>query len=400
MKKIVRILLVFLFFFSFILPVHAKEKEITLYLFHGDGCPHCAEEQIFLEKYEKDKNVKIVKYEVWYDAENQNFMDEVLKNFGIEKSAVPLTVIGDSYFIGYSDSAGKSIDRAIDYYQNHDYRDVIELIKKGNFDGKLDTGFLEQEKELSEQFSLDVPFLGTVYLKNISIVSAAVLIGLIDGFNPCAMWVLLFLISVLIGMKDKKRMLILGFTFLFTSALVYMFIMFSWLNIVVKISTSIIIRNIIAIIAMIGGVLNLRSYFKSRDGGCEVVDGNRRKRIFSSIKKFTHEKSFLLALAGVMALAVSVNLVELACSAGLPLIFTQLLAINHISGLEGLFYTILYIIFFLLDDLVVFMIAVFTMNVTGISTKYNKYSHLIGGILMLIIGILLIVKPDLLMFQI
>ena len=91
----------------------------------------------------------------------------------------------------------------------------------------------------------------------------------------------------------------------------------------------------------------------------------------------------------MVVLAISFNLVELACSAGLPLVFTQLLAINHVTGMEGLFYTILYIIFFLMDDLIVFIIAVFTMNVTGISTKYNKYSHLVGGILMILIGILL-----------
>ena len=400
MKKIIRILFLFLFFFLLSFPVQAKETDkITIYLFHGKGCPHCAEEQVFLKKYEKNKKVEIVKYEVWYNTENQDLMNQIMKEYGISKGGVPLTVIGDSYFIGYSDSIGKSIDRAVHYYSEGKYRDVVSMIKDGSFDGKIDTSFADQEKKLNEQFSIDLPLIGTVYLKNLSFSSAAVIIGLVDGFNPCAMWVLLFLISVLIGMKDKKRMLILGFSFLFTSALIYMIMMFSWLNIVVQVSTSIIIRNIIACFAIIGGIWNLRSYFKSRDGGCEVVEGSRRKKIFTFIKKFTHEKSFLLALIGVVVLAISVNLVELACSAGLPLVFTQLLAINHVTGMEGLFYTILYIIFFLMDDLIVFIIAVFTMNVTGISTKYNKYSHLVGGILMLLIGILLLVKPDLLMFS-
>ena len=106
-----------------------------------------------------------------------------------------------------------------------------------------------------------------------------------------------------------------------------------------------------------------------------------------------------MALIGVAGLAVSVNMVELACSAGLPLVFTELLAINNVNAFMKVMYTVLYIIFFLIDDLIVFIIAMFTMKITGISTKYNKYSHLLGGLVMLIIGILLILKPEWLMFN-
>ena len=123
------------------------------------------------------------------------------------------------------------------------------------------------------------------------------------------------------------------------------------------------------------------------------------KKIFSKIKEFTHEKNFFLALIGVIGLAISVNLVELACSAGLPLIFTQILAINTLNPLQYWFYIFLYILFFLIDDIVVFTIAMVSLKMTGISTKYNKYSHLIGGIIMVIIGILLIFKPGILMFN-
>ena len=157
----------------------------------------------------------------------------------------------------------------------------------------------------------------------------------------------------------------------------------------------------IGLFAIGGGLFNLWSYIKTRKtSGCVVVDDNKRKKIFGKIKKFTSEKSFILAILGVMALAISVNMVELACSAGLPLIFTQLLALNEVSGLAGFYYTLVYIFFFLIDDLIVFTIAMITMNVTGISTKYNKYSHLIGGILMLIIGLLLIFKYEVLTFGI
>jgi hypothetical protein len=155
----------------------------------------------------------------------------------------------------------------------------------------------------------------------------------------------------------------------------------------------------IAVMALIAAIINIRSYIKSNDSGCEVVDDKKRKKMFQKIRKFTSEKSLILALIGVIGLAVSVNLVELACSAGLPLVFTELLALNNTSSLMRFLYTLVYIFFFLIDDLVIFFIAMFTMKVTGISTKYNKYSHLLGGIIMLLIGILLIFKPEWLMFN-
>ena len=241
--------------------------------------------------------------------------------------------------------------------------------------------------------------IGKINLKNVSIGVASVTIGLVDGFNPCAMWVLLFLISMLIGMKNKRRMWILGISFLVTSGLVYMIIMLSWLNIVVSITASIIMRNIIAVVAIIGALINLNSFRKADDSGCQVVDAKKRKKIFSKIKKYTTEKRFILALMGIIFLAISVNVIELACSAGLPLVFTQILALNNITGIKAFLYTLVYIFFFLADDIIIFVIAMMTAKITGISTKYNKYSHLIGGIIMLLIGILLILKPEWLMFN-
>ena len=204
------------------------------------------------------------------------------------------------------------------------------------------------------------------------------------------------------NMKDKKKMWILGIVFLTTSALVYLAIMLAWLKVAVSFNTSRILKILIALVALIAGAINIRSYIKERnkkDDGCEVVDEKKRKKIFSRIKKITTEKKFILSIVGIMALAISINLVELACSAGLPLIFTQVLAFNNLNFLQYGFYMFLYILFFLMDDIVVFAIAMKTLDIKGISSKYGKYSHLIGGILMLLIGLLMIFKPEWLMFN-
>jgi len=401
-KKILFVL--FLFFLVLFFPLFVEAKEdVTLYFFHGDGCPHCREENKFLKKMSKKySNLNIVKYEVWYNEENSALLDKVFDAYKINVSGVPTTIIGDTYISGYDDTIGDKIERAIEYYSSHKSDDYVSKISDGSFtqdDFPKKNGFLEQEKSYDKEMSFNLPFFGKINLKTASLTTAAVVIGLIDGFNPCAMWILLFLISVLMGMNNKKRMWILGITFLLTSALVYLGIMLSWIEIVVKITAIIWIRNIIAIVALIGGIINLRSFIKSNDSGCEVVDDKKRKKIFQKIRKFTIEKSFFLAIIGIVGLAISVNVVELACSAGLPIVFSELLVLNHTSSMMRFFYTILYVFFFLIDDLIVFFIAMFTMKVTGISTKYNKYSHLIGGVIMVLIGILLIVKPGWLMFQ-
>lgn len=405
MKKIAKLIFIIISIIFISTNVNAKETDnLTLYVFKGDGCPHCKAEMDYLDTI-KDKytNLEIKEYEVWYDDDNASLLTKVESYFNIKRSGVPTTIIGNTVIQGYQNesSTGKKIERVINFYEENDYKDIVKEIKDGTAikNTKKTDKFQEEETKLDKETSVKAPIVGNVNLKDVSLLTSAVILGLIDGFNPCAMWILLFLISALIGMKDRKRMWTLGLTFLITSGLVYMLIMLSWISIAVKITTIVWIRNIIAIIALIGAILNLKSFIKSKNSGCEIVDSKKRKNIFSKIKKFTSEKSFILAFFGIIGLAISVNLVELACSAGLPLIFTELLAINNVSGFIKFIYIGIYIIFFLIDDIIVFTISMYTMKATGISTKYGKYSHLIGGLIMLLIGLLLIIKPEWLMFQ-
>ena len=405
MKKIAKLIFIIISIIFISTNVNAKETDnLTLYVFKGDGCPHCKAEMDYLDTI-KDKyaNLEIKEYEVWYDDDNASLLTKVESYFNIKRSGVPTTIIGNTVIQGYQNesSTRKKIERAINFYEENDYKDIVKEIKAGiaTKNTKKPDKFQEEETKLDKETSVKAPIVGNVNLKDVSLLTSAVILGLIDGFNPCAMWILLFLISALIGMKDRKRMWTLGLTFLITSGLVYMLIMLSWISIAVKITTVVWIRNIIAIIALIGAILNLKSFIKSKNSGCEIVNSKKRKNIFSKIKKFTSEKSFILAFLGIIGLAISVNLVELACSAGLPLIFTELLAINNVSGFIKFIYIGIYIIFFLIDDIIVFTISMYTMKATVISTKYGKYSHLIGGLIMLLIGLLLIIKPEWLMFQ-
>jgi hypothetical protein len=171
-----------------------------------------------------------------------------------------------------------------------------------------------------------------------------------------------------------------------------------WLNVALSVGTVFWLRLLIAVVAFIGGIINVKSALKKKDGGCDVVDEKKRGKIFDRIKKFTHEKSFVLAIIGIMALAVSVNIIELFCSASLPVVYSQILSMNKVPTWSYYLYLLLYVIIFMMDDIIVYIIAMKTLKLKGISTKYGTISHLIGGIIMILIGILLALKPGLLTF--
>ena len=395
MKQIKKIIF-FMVMFCFLIPFASAEEKVDLYLFYGSGCPHCASEKEFLEQIEPNyEQLEVHLYEVWSNEENQELLGKVKEALNIDQSGVPVTVIGTDYFVGYNQDTATKIEEKIKNYQNEE-NVVANILSDSEYYQKNE---IVIDKE--EDTSLDLPILGKVDGKSVSLPLLAAVIGFVDGFNPCAMWVLLLLISMLMGMKDRKRMWTLGLTFLFTSAFVYFLFMVSWLKITAQISQIILVRNVIAIVALIAGIINLMKYAKEskKDEGCDLVDSKKRKKYIQKIKKFTTEKSLFLSLIGIITLAFSVNLVELACSAGLPLLFTQVLAMNDLNSFQYYFYIILYILFFLIDDLIVFFIAMKSLKLKGFSKKYGNLSHLIGGIIMALIGILLLVKPEWIMFN-
>ena len=392
MKKFKLFLLVFILLFIFVGNIEAKN--VDLYLFHSESCPHCAEEREYLEKIKDEIGINIHYYEV---SENASLTDKVRDKLEINNSYVPLTIVGSDYVIGFGDNTKDEIEDMVNAYRNTDYCSIVNII---NNDENIEKCIKQNEGIYIESEEKKVPLLGKVNIKEVSLPLISIVIGFVDGFNPCAMWVLIFLISMLLGMKNRKKMWILGLTFIFFSALVYLFFMMAWLNFATTIIST-WFKYIIALVALIGSFINIRSYLKDRkkDAGCQVTSSTKRKKIMTKIQKIVNEKSFILALIGIMALAFSINLIELACSAGLPVLFTQILAINNLSIFEYGLYIFLYLLFFIIDDLVIFIIAMITLKITGISNKYTKYSHLIGGIIMLIIGILMAFKTDWLMFN-
>ncbi|MBQ4634773.1 MAG: hypothetical protein IJB71_05445 [Bacilli bacterium] len=404
MRFIKKFIFIFILFFMF---TSVQAKTVNIYLFHSKECGHCASLIEFLDTIQDKYDIKIYKYEITTSKENWNKLvkaKEILKDEN-EKIEVPFTVIGNEIITGFNFLTPDSIENKIKYYSDKEYCD-----KLGVYLGKVEACEGDSPIDKEESSEITLPLIGKVDAKSFSLPIISAVIGLVDGFNPCAMWVLIFLLTMLIGMKNRKKMWILGLTFIISSALVYLAIMLAWLNLVVEFTTIRALQIIIAGIALIAASFNLYNFFKTlkKDDGCTVTNKESRKKIINRVKRIValEEESenkrkfaFLLAILGMIVLALSVNVIELACSAGLPLIFTQILAMNEVTSLARLIYILIYILAFMFDDIVIFAIAMITFKITGISTKYTKYSHLIGGIIMLIIGLLMIFKPAWIMFN-
>jgi glutaredoxin len=373
----------------------SENPDINVYFFRGEGCPHCAEEEKFLNEIKSDyPNLKVRDYEVYYNRKNQKLFKEVADKLGARSSAVPFTVIGDSYFIGFSKAqTGAAIESKIAECSASFCPSPIDEIILGEAQSQL-----EEKKPLNLPEKIDFPLIGEVNTKSFSLPVLTVIFGALDGFNPCAMWILIFLIGALLRTENKKRMWIFGIVFLGASAAAYYAFMAAWLNLVLFIGFIVWIRILIGLLALGGGVYSLRDYFKNKDAVCEVGDAEQKGKIAKKLKEAIGKEKFWLALVGVAAVAFGVNLLELVCSAGLPVIYTQILIINGLSGFQYYAYLLLYVLIFMLDDLIVFSGAMLAFRSFKGNSKYSRFSRLIGGMIMVAIGLIMIFWPELLMF--
>lgn len=396
MKKvlIVSVISFFIFIQSYFLA--SASENIKAYLFYGNGCPHCAEEMQFLEEIQEDNSdLEVITYEIYNNKNNALLLQKIGKSLGANVSGVPFLVIGNEYFIGYAKGiiSEEIVNKIEDCGKEKCPDKVADIINSENQKKQEN----KQVENNSEKI-IKLPFIGKIDAYKFSLPILTVIMGFLDGFNPCAMWTLLFLISLLLGMKDRKRMWILGTAFIVASASVYFLFMSAWLNLILFLGFVVWVRIVIGVLALFGGGYSLKKFSFNRNSGCIVANGESRQKVFQKIKKLVSKNSFWIAIGGIIVLAFMVNLVELICSAGLPAVYTQILALNELSSWQYYLYILLYIFFFMLDDLFIFFMAMVTLKMTGLSTKYSKYSQLIGGVIMIIIGILLIFKPEWLMF--
>lgn len=376
MKKIIfGIFFLSYIFLNFNFALAQEEAEIKF--FYSKTCSHCAEEKVFLEKLEKKyPEVEIEKYEVISSSENQEILKDLYEKYQVPEGRqgwVPVTFTPTKYFIGFNQQIAKEIESCL----------------KECLGGE---GVTPQE--------IKIPFLGEVDISKMSLPLLTVVFGAMDGFNPCAMWVLLFLIALLINTRSRKRMCLIAGTFIVTSGIIYYLILTAWLNLFLVISYVDLTRILIGVLALGVGVWQIKNFITYHPGVCKVL--GLRSRIEQKLKeraeKIVSAPFTLAMMGGLIILALGVNFIEFFCSAGLPAIYIRILTLSHLNSLSYYLYLLLYTFIFILDDLIIFSVAIFTLSKFGFTEKYSYWTTLIGGVIILILGVLLIFKPEILMF--
>ncbi|MBT6143248.1 glutaredoxin [bacterium] len=402
------------FFRTFLLPLVAvlslsvsgfaanqtSSQELLVEVLERPECQHCQAQKEFLMDLKTDyPNLQINYYEV---NQHPQLWQEVTGLSGVI-SATPITIIGGSLVQGFDSaettgrlyrdilSSGNANSVSLREYLDSNLHDKVQAGGAGCAD---DSGACGVERQY-EPFYVKLPFLPSFDVKKYSLPVMSFLLGAIDGFNPCAMWVLVTFILVLAKIGNRRKLIEVVALFLVAQAIMYALILNVWIGVWDFVGLDAIITPIIGAVAIGAGSFFLWEFFQV-GAECKVTDSNKRKETKSKIEKIATAKLTIVSALAIIGLALSVNVINFACSIGIPQVFTKILELNLVGFWGRQFYVGLYILAFLLDDLLVFVLALWSLNKLGFTSKYSKASNLIGGLVMLALGSIMLFKPELL----
>ena len=363
-------------------PPVQDEGRVAVNYFYLPTCPHCTEQRpVIIELADEMPNVSFVMHDA-STPEGSILFHNLAIDAGLDTSrlGVPTTFVGKKPFVGL--------------YSKEDIRAEILNCQENCVNGKPQTG--EYQKAETALAEFDLPFFGRTDLTIFSLPLLAVVLGIIDGFNPCAMWVLVYLIGLLLNVNDKRKFWLIIGSFVFASGALYFLFMTAWLNAFLLIGYMRPVTILIGIAALGGGILSLKEYITTKgELVCKVGDAESRQKTTDQIRGILSQPFSYAIILPIIALAFVVNSVEFVCSSAIPAVFTQVLAISNLEMLERYAYISLYVLFFMLDDLLIFGLAGFAIT-RGVGEKYAKYCKLIGGIIMAVLGIIILFAPHLL----
>ncbi len=373
-------------------PASGPETPVTLTLFWGDGCPKCEAERDFLSKLQGEHpGLTIEQFEVWNNTGNRTRYEAAVRRFGVDASAVPATIVDDRLWIGFTDAI------------RDDVRSTVETALRGGtvptgVYGRTGSGTCQPTDEIctagtKDTAEVDVPFVGRVNVGDQSLVVSTLVIGFVDGINPCSLWVISILLAIVIRTGSRRRVLAIGSAFLVVTAGMYALYMAGMYSALSVISYLDAVQLGVGIIAGIAGIIAVKDYFWYKRGVSLTIPEGRKPGIYKRVRAVAGSKSLLLALGATILLAVAVSLIETPCTAGFPLLWTGLLASHHVGLLGSAILFLLYMIPFLLDELFVFGVAVFTMRATKLQEKHGRLLKLVAGTIMIALAGTMIFVP-------
>lgn len=400
-----------LFTFIFVNVESFSATKVKIEYFGRADCKNCINLKKYLGELEQKRtDFEVLEYKIDKDPSSKKKFDEVTTKLKLVKGT-PIIYIDDTIIQGFNsaDTTGKEIEKLIDVAKTKDKVNTLdEYVANGNYsqvssNGSVCTG---EEKctiqgfTKQKELNVNIPFINkSVDLSKYSLPVVSFILGSIDGVNPCAMWVLVLFLTALIAVGDRRKMIQVAGLFILAEAIMYYMILNVWLYTWDFVGLDKIITPIVGIVGIIGGIFFIRNFLvKGDELSCEVTDFDKKAKISTKIQDVARKPFNIITALAIIGLALSVNVIEFACSIGIPQTFTKILQMNDLSFITRQFYNFLYIIGYMIDDFLVFGLALFSVNKLHLTSKYAKWANLFGGILMVLLGLMLMFKPTWLIF--
>ncbi len=371
----------------------------TVFILGRDECGVCKSELAWLQA----EHIPYEYLNVVKDPVAAEYFAAITAKHGITK-VTPINVIGGEVIVGFNGPAttGEKIKEALARVPQGDIFTVADHIARAPQQSvEIGAGCtdIECQSIAADAFVFDLPFVGMVDLKTLSLTSLSAFLGVIDGFNPCAMWVLITFLAILSQAGSRKKMIFLAGVFIVAEAVMYNMILNAWYKTWDFVALDQIVTPLVGILAFGGGLFFLYRWYKNRDLAlvCDISSIDSQMKTVDRFKKVVSEPITIMSILAILAIAFSVNIIEFACSIGIPQAYTKILELNMLTFMERQWYIMIYSLGYMLDDVVVFGLAIWGYSrLQAHGQKYAQYSLLVGGVLMALLGSVLIFHPSLL----
>lgn len=374
-------------------------KPVTMYLFWGDGCPHCAVMKPYLESLlDVYPGLKLEQYEVWYNDANLKLLSQTAAKFGFEVGGVPTLFIGPYHFVGYGEQMNPDIEGVIEacleYGCPDSLNDPVTPLEVGQ--PLPNAGNPDSAGDVTQTHKLQIPLLGTVDLDKQSLFVSTLLISFVDGVNPCSVWVLSMLLALTVHTGSRRKVLIIGLIFLTVTALIYALFIAGLFSVLKIVSFAGWIRVVVALVAAFFALVNIKDYFWYKEGVSFTIADKDKPGIINKMRRVMDASESFPAMAGAtIVLAAGVSLVEFSCTAGFPVVWTNMLTAQNVSGATFVALLLVYMLIYQLDEMVIFGAAVITLKSSRLEEKHGRVLKLIGGMLLLTLALVMIINPAL-----
>jgi len=361
---------------TWLTPGEEGRPQVQLYFFWSPDCPHCQNARTFIEPLPRRYPwIALHSYNVMDNPDHLSRYQDFAASMGQDALSVPGIFICGQMFTGWDSPEG--IGRT--------------LLKRAQ---QCQTSNTQQP--VQPEASVRIPWLGEVAANDYSLPLFTVIIAGLDAFNPCAFFVLLFLLSLLVHAHSRLRMLLIGGTFVLVSGAVYFVFMAAWLNLFLIVGSLSWITLIAGLIAIAIGLLGIKDFFMFPRGPSLSISDGHKPKLYGRIRTLLSADSMPTLMLGTFILAIVANSYELLCTAGFPMVYTRALTLHQPDETSYYLYLLLYNVVYVIPLAIIVVLFTMSLGARKLTLNEGRLLKLLSGVMMLGLGVILLLNPGLL----